>query len=331
MSLKKTFVKLTQWEHWPTAMFYIPILPYYLFKAIKARSLTFFLITNPSIRYSGDGTESKYKTIMMVPKKFRPKTILIKKFEKIKTINLAIKNEGITYPFIAKPNIGFRGLLVKKINTEEELNIYLEKNNSLEILIQEYLTHKNECGILYYRLPNEENGKINSITLKKFLSVTGDGKSTLTELILEDQRAYLYLDLLKNIHQDNLNNIPKNKENIVLTVIGNHSKGTQFINGNHLINKELTNSFDKLNKDIGNWYFGRLDIKYNDFEDLKKGRDYKVIEINGIIAEPTHIYDAQIKGATYFKALKTIKENWRIINDIALQNKENYNLPYPKV
>ena len=42
------------------------------------------------------------------------------------------------FPLIIKPNIGFRGLLVKKINSEREL---------LDIGIQEYLDQQNAISI----------------------------------------------------------------------------------------------------------------------------------------------------------------------------------------
>ena len=60
-------------------MFYVPLIPYYiLWKAIKARNLIFFLATNPAIKYSGNGTESKYKTIQLIPEEFKPKSIFAK-------------------------------------------------------------------------------------------------------------------------------------------------------------------------------------------------------------------------------------------------------------
>ena len=311
-------------------MFYLPVLPYAFYQAIKVRNLTFYLNTNPAIKNSGDGTESKYKTICLVPEAHRPKSTLIRVNEDFNVVLKQLAKAAIDFPLIAKPDLGFRGLLVKKINSENELKAYLIKNNSIEILIQEFLDYKEECGLFYYRLPNSEHGKITSITLKKFLSVVGNGKSTLSELIIADKRAFLYYDLLKNIHQEKMNEILENGEKRTLTVIGNHSKGTQFLNGNHLISKELTHSFDVFNKKMNGWYFGRLDIKYNTFEELEKGENFKVLEINGILAEPTHIYDASVKDASYFKAIKAIKNNWKVITQIAIQNRKNLNLSSPK-
>ena len=96
---------------------------------------------------------------------------------------------------------------------------------------------------------------ITSITLKKYLSVNGDGKSTILNLIKNDDRAILYLDLISEINKDKLQTIPKNNEEVVLNIIGNHSKGTQFIDGNHLISTVLTKLFDVIGQDIEGWNY----------------------------------------------------------------------------
>lgn len=331
MRLKSFFTKLTQWEHWPTYMFYLPVTPYYLYQSIKNRNFTFYLLTNPGIHYSGNGTESKFKTLELVPNIYKPVSVLIAENSDFSNILEHVKRKNLSFPLIAKPDIGFRGLLVKKINSKQELETYFIKNGSIPIIIQEYINYANECGIFYYRYPKADKGTISSITLKKFLSITGNGKNTLEELILADKRAFLYIDLLKNIHQEKMNAILPKGESKVLSVIGNHSKGTQFLNGNHLISKQLEQVLDDFNKQIDGWYFGRVDLKYEDFNSLEKGEDFKVLEINGIISEPTHIYDATHKDASYINCLKEIKNNWKIITKIALQNKELRNLKYPKL
>ena len=150
--------------------------------------------------------------------------------------------------------------------------------------------------------------------------VIGDGNSTLLNLISNNERAKIYLELISELNKDKLHTIPfKNKE-VVLNIIGNHSKGTQFINGNHLINSKITNFLDSLSSEVEGWNYGRIDLKYNSFEELEKGENLKIIEINGIISEPTHIYDAN-KG-TYFNAVKSIKDHWKLTYIIGVKNKK---------
>ncbi|MHB1148467.1 MAG: D-alanine--D-alanine ligase [Lutibacter sp.] len=312
--------KITNWEFWPSFMFYVPLLPYAFYLALKARSFGFFSAVNPGIEGSGNGLESKYKTLQLLPSNYCPNSIYVEKGENIQDILPKITENNIEFPLIIKPDIGFRGLLVTKINNEAELSVYHKKYNSINLIIQEFVAYKNECGIFYHRIPGEKTGKITSITLKKYLTVIGDGQSTLSALILNDERAQRYLKYITELNKDRLEFIPKSKEEVVLNIIGNHSKGTQFINGNHLINSKLNLLLDKLNAQIEGWYYGRIDVKYNNFEELLKGENLKIIEINGVISEPTHIYDAAT--GNYFKALKSIKNHWKLIYIIGIKNKK---------
>lgn len=330
MKSKSFYIKLTQWEHWPTLLFYIPLAPFFIYRALKAKHLIHYLATNPNILYSGNGTESKHKTLNLVPEKYRPKGILISKNRNKKEILSQIKELSFDYPIIAKPDIGFRGYLVKKINDQKALINYLNLVDT-GIILQEFIPYHNELGIFYHRIPGEKKGKITSVTIKKFIAVYGDGKSTLSELIQNDERAFLYYKLFKNIHRSNMNKVYKKKEKIVLTEIGNHSKGTQFINGNYLINSSLENLIDDLCNEIDGWYYGRLDIKYKDYESFLNGKDFKILEVNGIISEPTHIYDATSENASFYNCMKTINEHWDIMNDIAVKNHEVNGVVYPKI
>ncbi|CAM1367261.1 RimK-like ATP-grasp domain-containing protein [Tenacibaculum sediminilitoris] len=325
MKKNKSIEKIINWEYWPSAMFYLPNLPYAFYLAFKAKHLAFFSAANPCIKSSGNGTESKYETILLVPEKYRPKSVLVKPNTDFKKVYKNIRKQQINFPLIAKPDIGFRGLLVEKITSRIALKEYLDKY-SINIIIQEFLDYENECGVFYHRNPKSNSGQISSLTLKHFLAVIGDGVSTLEELILADERAKLYMDLFSKIHQKKLTHIPEKGHKIKLTAVGNHSKGTQFINGNHLINEKLTITFDKLSKSIPGWYYGRVDLKYNTFEKLESGTDFKILEINGIIAEPTHIYDAD--NYTYLKALKAIRAHWKSLFNIATTNHKLFNTPY---
>jgi len=320
------FKKIRNWEYWPSYMFYIPVVPYAFYLALKSRSFGFFSAVNPAIEGSGNGLESKYETVQLLPKKYKPTSIYIKIGSKPENILPQLVTNNITFPLIIKPDIGFRGLLVKKINSESELTEYVNKYNSINLIVQELIGLKNECGIFYHRIPGEKKGKITSITLKKYLTIIGNGKSSILELILNDDRAKIYVDLISELNKDKLHTIPLQNEEIVLNIIGNHSKGTQFINGNHLITDELTNFLDILNKNIKGWYYGRVDIKYNSINELNKGENLKIIEINGIISEPTHIYDAS-KGS-YFDALKAIKSHWKLVYIIGVKNKKLNNVPF---
>lgn len=327
---KKVFItKLTQWEYWPSFMFYAPIIPYWLYLSAREKTFTFWEATNPAMHRGGNGTESKFETIQLIPKEYRPKTILVQKEMDFETVQQAIKKAQLTFPLIAKPDIGFRGLLVEKINNLTELAVYLKKY-PIAFLLQELITYPNEIGVFYHRMPNEKKGEITSITIKEFLTVVGDGQATIAALIAKNTRAILYVDYIKATGID-LNIIPNKGESVRLLNIGNHCKGARFVNGDYLITDELLAVFDKLNKEIPNWYYGRLDIRFESIALLQQGKAFKILEINGVISEPTHIYDASNAGMSYFKAVRTIKNHWKIIHQIASENQAKNKVATPSL
>ena len=138
-------------------MFYVPNLPYAFYLAARTKHSAFFSAANPCIKSSGNGTESKYKTTELIPEKFRPKTIFVHSNSTIDLVFDTLKLKEIHFPIIAKPDVGFRGLLVKKIYSPEALKLYIDKY-PIDFIIQEFLEHKNECGIFYHKKPNEKKG-----------------------------------------------------------------------------------------------------------------------------------------------------------------------------
>lgn len=325
MSLKKRIYKLTHWEFWPVYMFYLPNAYYALYYAFVEKSLTFYTLTNPGIFNGGIGTESKFKTQQLIPEHFVPNSVFHKKDNEIEHTLNSLKEKDLNFPIIVKPDIGFRGLLVKKINNENELVAYL-KNKNIDFILQEYIDYKHECGIFFIRHPKDRTGKITSITLKQCPEVKGNGTNNIRELIESDRHLRLFAKQIEELTKVDMTLIPRKDEIVVLSTIGNHAKGTKFINGNHLISTELTDTINNLNHKIKGWYYGRLDIKYNTWKDVERG-NFKIIELNGILGEPTHIYDTQ--DLNYWKVLKIFRQHWKDLYLIAAYNHQ-LGIPYKK-
>ena len=318
------FIKLFNWEYWPTQAFYYPLIPYFIYLALRARHTCFFTAANAGIEGGGIGFESKYQTILKIPAAYRPITIRVLSTLPSLEIQQAIEQAGLLFPLIAKPDVGYRGLLVKKVHTLEELVDYLHQY-AIPFLIQEFLQFPEEVGVLYHRFPNETKGKITSLTLKQFLQVTGNGQHSIMELMENDQRAKLQIERIRTLGKIDLQSIPAKGEVVRLGEIGNHSKGTRFINGNHLINDALTHTFDQLSKNINGFNYGRFDVKCTSLSSLQEGKDFKIIELNGVFSEPTHIYDPF--GSTYLGSIKDLRHHWSIIQRVGAKNHE-LGVPY---
>jgi hypothetical protein len=212
--------------------------------------------------------------------------------------------------------------MVKRINTEADIVTYLQQMK-FDFLIQEFVDLDLEFGVFYQRFPSMERGSVTSIVAKEMLSVTGDGRSTLGELIQNFDRAKLQWEKLKIMHAPRLNEIIPSGQKIQLVSIGNHALGTKFLDGNYLINEKLSRSFDELALQIDGFYFGRFDLRCASLDDLYSG-NVKVMELNGCGAEPAHIYQP---GFSIFTAAGVLLKHWRNIFDIARANARN-GVPY---
>jgi len=312
-------IKLLNWEYWPFTIIYAPAFFYWLYLSAKARSLFFFSAANPQIETGGLVGESKINILKRLPEQLIPRTIYIPCGESMKTVTVKLSEAGIKFPLIAKPNVGSRGFLVKKVSNTVDLEKFLSQQH-VDFLLQEYVDYEVETSVLYYRFPNHSKGKISSVTLKKYLTVTGNGYSTVEELIRKQDRAKLQLETLKSSQAVLMDLVPEKEEIVELVPIGNHCRGATFYNGNHLIDENLEAAFDEISHQIEGIYFGRFDIKCKDIESLKQGKHYKILEINGVGAEPAHIYDPDYR---LLRAFKDILNQWKIIYQISVYNRRN--------
>ncbi len=326
LKLPLWLIKLTNFEYWTWWMFYVPLLPYWLFQAIRTRSLTFFTNADPCIDYGGFFGESKMEILRQIPKDYLPKTIFIEKQKDLKTIVDRLIQEDLVYPIICKPDVGERGTQVEKLYSNYDLVQYLS-NVQEDFIIQEFITYDIELGVLYYRYPDASTGKVTSVTRKEFLAVFGDGKSTVEQLMRQSTRARFQIDSMrKRLGDMGMNEIIKLGEKRILEPIGNHCRGTKFLDDNHLLNSTLDEVFDKIALTIDGFHFGRFDLKVNSIEDLYEGKNIRIMELNGVSSEPGHIYDPK---NTLWAAYRDLAHHWKIIADISIQQQRRGIMPVP--
>ena len=151
---------------WSMNITYIPVIFYYLFLSLRSRSFGFFAAVNPSIEYGGMRGEPKCKLLQKLPQKYYPKTIFIPRSHSKEKLLELIRKNNFSFPLIGKPDVGERGICVKKIDNEKELIQYHTAMHDLDYMIQSYIPFEEEYAILHYRYPNEQKGKIISVCKK---------------------------------------------------------------------------------------------------------------------------------------------------------------------
>lgn len=321
---KPFFIRLFNWEYWPFNVVYMPVYLYWLWLSVRARSFFFFSTSNPTIKNAGFLLESKTDIYKLIPTEFYPATLFFKAGSKAADAIAGIRSKGISYPLICKPDVGMQGKAVKKIESEEELKNYIQ-GSTFDFLVQEFIDYEQEVGIFYYRYPGNENGIVSGIVQKKFLAVTGDGSSTIEALLKQDKRFILQLETLRNSPGINLDEVPVKGHEHILVPYGNHVRGAMFLDASHLIDEGLTNAINSFCKKIDGFYFGRLDIRFSNWDDLREGKNFSIIELNGAGSEPTHIYDPR---HSIFFAWKEIIRHLNILSRISRMNHQQLNLSY---
>jgi hypothetical protein len=318
----KFFIKLRHWEYWPFGILQAPFFLYWFWLSIKARSFFFFSASNPTIYTGGMMGESKKEALDLVPDSLKPKTILIKLPTHDDAVQTAMKNSGLDFPVIFKPDLGERGWLVRKIHNQEDLKQYLTEVPT-DFLIQEFIDLPLEFGVFYVRKPSEATGKVISINSKEMLAVTGNGQDTLAKLVYKNDRARLQEERLQKIFSHRWHDVIPAHEVIVLNTIGNHCLGTKFMNGNNLITSKLNSTFDAISKQVDGFYFGRYDLRCASLSDLENGQ-VKIMELNGCGAEPAHIYQP---GFSFWQALGVMYRHWKTLYEISVENHKR-GVPY---
>ncbi len=310
------FIKYTRYEFWPIWLFYFPVIFYWMYLAIRSRSVTYFTAANPGIELGGFCGESKINILNKITPEYLPVTLFFQKDTSFENCLDVLSQHHVLFPVICKPNVGERGNDVEKIENAGQLKSYLDER-SFDFIIQEYIDYEVELGILYFRYPDGSKTGITSIVKKEFLSVTGDDVSTISELIAQNTRGRFQAEKLKLKLGAGINTILPAGKKMLLEPIGNHCRGTKFLNGNDLINTQLVYVFDNISKNMEGFYFGRFDLRVKSLDDLYNGKNIRIMEVNGTTSEPAHIYDPNHKLLSAYGA---ICHNMKLVSIIARQN-----------
>ncbi len=206
---------------------------------------------------------------------------------------------------------------MKLIRNRAQAGDYL-RQTSAPVVAQRYARGPFEIGVFYYRFPHEPRGHIFAMTEKIFPVITGDGRSTVAELIQRDPRArFIAGTYLRRFHSRR-DEVLAAGEQLKLVESGNHAKGCIFRDGTHLRTPELEARIDEISQKLRGFFIGRYDIRYASAEDLRAGRNFQIIELNGASSEATSIYDAR---NSLWAAYRTLFRQWDLVFAIGAANR----------
>lgn len=309
-----------RWEFWPPWIFYLPVIPWVTYLAIRYRGLDTITAANPAIPQGGIVGESKFDILRKILKEWVVPTARIEAHDgdaRVSMLRDLMADRRWDFPIVLKPDTGERGAGMKLAREFSEAERYL-RTTTYAVLVQSYHPGPFEAGVFYYRLPGEPNGRIFSITDKQFPIIVGDGKSTIENLIWQHSRYRMQADRFLQRLNGQAQHVLAHGTPFPLVIAGNHCQGTMFRDGAHLITPELESRIDEISRSIDGFYFGRFDIRYTDVNSFRAGRDLAIVELNGASSESTNLYDP---AHSLISAYRILYRQWRILFDIGARNR----------
>lgn len=319
----------TRWEFWPPWLFYPPVLWRVARLMVRHRSITLFTTANPGIDSGGFVGESKSEALSLIPAESGAVARWIRVDPESSDLTpdglmSLLEQHHLSLPLVLKPDVGERGHGVHIVRSMEAL-LEAAAHYPAAFLIQEFVSGE-EFGLFYVRHPSESSGMLFSVTEKILIHVRGNGKDSLERLILDDDRAVCMAPTFLKRHTARLDWIPTDGERVNLVNVGTHARGALFQDGSDLITPELEAAVDAFASRMPGFHFGRFDVRVPSRDQLSHGTGIKILEVNGVSSEATHIYDP---SASRREAIRTLGEQWRLAFEIGRANMELGARPTP--
>ena len=285
------------------------------------RFTTLFTAANPAIPAGGFVGESKQEIL----ERLRdiggavPYSMLLREGPseaRMSRAKLFLETRELKFPVVLKPDAGQRGSGVAIIRSLAELEDYIA-HVTFPVILQEYIPGVG-FGIFYVRHPSENRGYILSITEKRMPIVIGDGRRSLEELILADNRAVAMSSYYVEKNCADAHRTLAAGEQFQLVEIGTHCRGAIFLDGGRHLTKALGEAMDRIAGRFVGFYFGRFDVRVPSPANLEAGRLLKVVELNGVTSEATHIYDPKLGLG---EAYRVLFKQWRLAFEIGNENR----------
>ena len=203
-----------------------------------------------------------------------------------------MRDAGLDFPLILKPDIGWCGFGVRIVRNRDELLSYLQAYPKGEdIVLQRFVAYEEEAGIYYARRPGEAQGRITGILRRFYPRVTGDGQSTIAELIARDPRARRIGSDGRSQTCCDIARVPRAGETVRLSVTGSTRVGGMYQDASCLVTPELETAIHAIAMDMKDLHVARFDVRFESIGALRLGQSFKIIEVNGAGSEAVHAWD----------------------------------------
>ena len=313
--------KVAMAERIPPPLFYAPLVMNWIRLGLRYRSLTLPTAANPAIFTGGMWGESKsgyFFDVAPAMREWIAGFVVVRRSAgawslgaDIERALSALAGADLDFPLIAKPDIGWHGHGVRRIDDRSQLTQYIARfPEGATLMLQRFVPHAAEAALLYARLPGENAGRILSLTFRYFPHVVGNGRLTLRQLICSDARAQwksaLHLGIDRThcgVASDDLDRVPARGEVVRIALIGNQRAGALYRDGRRYITGSLEARFDAIARSMTEFHYGRFDLRFELLDAFARAEDFSIMEINGIGGEAIDCWDPRLNVAEVYRRL----------------------------
>jgi hypothetical protein len=299
---------LSTLERMPKWLICVPLTLQWLWLALRYRSLTLPSAANPGITSGGlvgEGKLEYFDQMGPVAKRWTAVSCGVVAYAAVSGNDLTatLATHGLDFPLVAKPNLGLCGYGVRRVNDMAALLAYVRGFPAGEtVVLQPYLPDEGEAGVFYARDPATGEGRVIGLALRFFPRVTGDGTSTLAQLMAQDTRTRRLSRTSRHELVQDLTHVPALGEVHRLSTIGSTRVGGLYRDGAVHITPTLVRTVDAIARDMGEFHFGRFDVRFDQLADLQAGH-MTIMEVNGAGSEAIQAWDPDVGVVQGFRMI----------------------------
>ncbi len=294
----------------PERLFYVVPALMWLVLSVRHGSLTLPSAANPAMDAGGLWGESKSQGLELfgpTGQRFLPPFATICCYpgmDRLQEALAAMDAHSIGFPVIGKPDRGYQGWGVRLLKSAADLADYLSRQpDDARVMLQALIDMPGEAGIFYIRRPDEHAGRIVSMAFVHPPHVIGDGQHSVAQLVAADPILQANAEIYRDRHPEAWDHVPLPDEFHCLTNARSARLGAVYRDALSEVTTDLEAVIDQISQEIPNFQFGRFDIRFRSVAELRRGRGFRIVELNGAGAEMLHIW----------AGTGTLREAWRTL------------------
>lgn len=323
-------------ERIPPILFYFPLALSWIALALRHRCFTLPTAANPRIAAGGMGGGSKSERLTGVAaddRRWIADFVVLRRAPEASSLYIDLDralNElaaaGLRFPLVAKPDIGWQGYGVRRIDDAAGLRDYLRGFPGGErLILQRFVPHVGEAAVVYARLPGERSGRILSLSFRYCPHVVGDGCHSIRALIEKDQRAQWKARLHlghdrshQGLSADDLSRVPARGDVVRIALIGSQRAGGLYRDARRHISSELEERFDAIAGGMGEFHYGVFNLRFGSIEELMRAENFSIVDISGVGGDALDAWDPVLPVAD---AYRRVRDRQRILFLIGERNR----------